>query len=129
RGSSAHEPVPFPVMRIREAERRDASAIASVHVRGWQWAYRGLLPDAVLDGLSVGDRAAWRDARLADPPPGEHTWVVEDAKGAVVGFAVAGPARGLQDPPSHGEVYAIYLDPAIVGTGIGRQLFDHAVAA
>src|SRR5689334_10893229 len=116
-------------MRIREAERHDAFAIATVHVRGWQWAYRGLLPDALLDGLSVTDRAAWRDARLADPPAGERTLVVEADDGRVVGFAVSGPSRGLEDPPTDGEVYAIYLDPAVVGTGMGRGLFDHALSA
>jgi GNAT superfamily N-acetyltransferase len=116
-------------MRIREAERSDALAIATVHVRGWQWAYRDLLPHALLDRLSVPDRAAWRDARLANPPAGERTWVIEVDDGRVVGFAVSGPARGLEDPPTDGEVYAIYLDPTVVGTGTGRELFDHALSA
>src|SRR5579884_753846 len=34
--------------QVRRATFRDAGAIAALHVRSWQWAYRGLLPDAYL---------------------------------------------------------------------------------
>jgi hypothetical protein len=39
----------------------DADAIAPVHVRSWQAAYRGFMPDEVLDGLDVGrcTRSMW----------------------------------------------------------------------
>lgn len=32
-------------MRLRPAQPEDALAVARVHVRSWQAAYRGLLPD------------------------------------------------------------------------------------
>ena len=32
-------------------------AVARVHVRSWQVGYRGLLPDAYLDGLRAEERA------------------------------------------------------------------------
>jgi len=38
-------------LSVRAAEPADASEIARLHVRSWQVAYRGLLPDACLDGL------------------------------------------------------------------------------
>ena len=40
------------MMRIRRATRDDASAIGRVHVETWQSAYAGLLPDAMLAGMS-----------------------------------------------------------------------------
>ncbi len=43
-------------LRIREAGPKDAEAIANVHVRAWQEAYRGQLTDDYLDGLTVEDR-------------------------------------------------------------------------
>ena len=46
-------------LTIREAAASDARDIAGIHVRGWQWAYRRLLPDAFLAGLSVDLRAAY----------------------------------------------------------------------
>jgi hypothetical protein len=36
---------------VRRATLDDAPAIARVHVAAWQRAYRGQMPDAVLDGL------------------------------------------------------------------------------
>jgi hypothetical protein len=44
---------------IRPATAEDAAGIAAVHVRSWQVAYRGQLPDALLDSLSVDQRTRW----------------------------------------------------------------------
>ena len=44
-------------MLLRPAEPVDAMAVARVHVRSWQVGYRGLLPDAYLDGLRAEERA------------------------------------------------------------------------
>ncbi|HEY1808803.1 MAG TPA: hypothetical protein VGG42_09585 [Acidobacteriaceae bacterium] len=42
-------------MNLRLAEPPDAMAAARVHVRSWQAAYRGLMPDAFLDQLRPED--------------------------------------------------------------------------
>jgi hypothetical protein len=48
-------------MFIRQAEPSDAGGIAAVQVAAWQSAYRGLMPDHVLDGLSVQEaEQRWR---------------------------------------------------------------------
>jgi hypothetical protein len=44
------------VMDIRPARMQDVPEIAVVHVRSWQAAYRGLLPQAYLDGLDPAQR-------------------------------------------------------------------------
>lgn len=114
--------------RIRAATLADAPAIASLNVRAWRWAYAGLVPDALLDGLSVEHSEAQCRAHLADPPAGMHTWVAERA-GRVVGFVNAGPSRDDDAPPATGEVYAIYVDPLDVGTGVGQALLACAMAS
>ena len=59
---------------IRPAIPADARPIAEVHVRTWQEAYRGIVPDAVLDALDVDDRERrWKHEWLATPPPGVET--------------------------------------------------------
>jgi len=80
--------------------------MGGIHVRAWQSAYRGQMPDEYLDGLSAQERARmWSDA------PARHDdsraiVVVHD--GEVVGFASAsvGPAA---DAPSAGELYSINI--------------------
>lgn len=113
---------------IRRAVPSDAQVIAELHVRSWQWAYRGLLPHEFLSRLSetLDRRIEGRRANLADEPAEQRTWMAEQA-GRVVGFAITAPSRDTDAAPMTGEVGAIYLEPDVVGTGIGRMLFAHAV--
>jgi GNAT superfamily N-acetyltransferase len=113
-------------LRIREAVPADARAIAEIHVRSWQTAYRGQLTDEYLDGLSVEDRLEQHRRSLEEPPAEWRTWVAQEA-GDVAGFAVTGPSQDADATERTGEVYAIYQEPARLGTGAGRELFDHAV--
>jgi len=112
-------------IRFRDATPADARAIAEVHVRSWQTAYRGELPDEYLDGLSVDERTSRWTERLAEPPLGVETLVAEDG-GRVIGFTGFGPSRDEDAPAGTGEVYAIYLQPEWFGLGAGRELFARA---
>ena len=47
---------------VRVADFDDAAGIGDVHVVGWRSAYRGILPDDYLDGMS--------DIRQANPKRG-----------------------------------------------------------
>jgi ribosomal protein S18 acetylase RimI-like enzyme len=114
-------------VRIREATVTDAEAIARIHVRAWQTAYRGQLSDDYLDGLRAEDRLEQHRLTLERPPPEFRTWVAEDDEGAAVGFAVTGPSEDADADQRTGEVYAIYLEPDRIGTGVGRPLLEHAV--
>jgi ribosomal protein S18 acetylase RimI-like enzyme len=113
-------------VRIREGEPRDAEAIATIHVRSWQEAYRGQLSDEYLDGLKVEDRLAMHRYALEQPPPEYRMWVAEEG-GRVLGFAVTGRSEDADADERTGELYAVYLEPERVGTGLGRALLDHAV--
>jgi ribosomal protein S18 acetylase RimI-like enzyme len=113
-------------VRIREAVPADARTIAEIHVRSWQAAYRGQLTDDYLEGLRAEDRLDQHRRGLEEPMAEWRTWVAEDERG-VAGFAVTGPSQDADADPKTGEVYAIYLEPDRVGTGVGRELFAHAV--
>ena len=113
-------------VRIREGEPRDAEAIAAIHVRSWQEAYRGQLTDEYLDGLKVEDRLEMHRYALAQPPPEYRMWVAEEGD-RILGFAVTGRSEDADADERTAELYAIYLEPDRVGTGLGRSLFEHAV--
>ncbi len=123
---------------VRLATPEDAPTIADIHIRSWRSTYRGLVPDAVLDGLSLERRTtSWREAIerqareiAAEPAKAmDRTWIVETDLG-VAGFASSGPGRAESAPPpaGAGEVYAIYLAPGERGRGYGRTLFGHVVS-
>jgi len=109
---------------IRPAASDDAEAIATVHIRTWQAAYRGQLPDQFLDQLSgqLRQRADFWRAHISNPPTPQHeVWVGALDKKHVEGFIAIGPARDA-DPKITGEVYAIYVEPENWGQGLGRML-------
>jgi ribosomal protein S18 acetylase RimI-like enzyme len=109
---------------IRPAQVADAAALAAIQVDGWHWAYRGIMPDDVLERLSVEDRRArWHDI-LAD---GRGTTVAE-ADGVIVGFSSWGPIRD-EDAAGAGEVYALYVDRHAARQGHGRCLLTAALDA
>src|SRR6185437_9999756 len=113
------------VIRIRRAARGDASAIGRVHVETWQATYAGLLPDAMLVGMSDVRQSAWWSRALADPREARGVFVADDEEMGVVGFGSCGPVR---DPPEGlngtekrvGEVYTLYVEPDFQNQGLGR---------
>lgn len=117
---------------IRIAVVGDADAIGDVHVRAWQAAYRGVMPDEYLDGLQASERADMWRGRLArtDLPP----LLVPMVDGDVVGFATFGAERRpdtaqRQGESAVGELYAINLHPHHWGKGIGRALLRRSTDA
>jgi GNAT superfamily N-acetyltransferase len=115
------------VWTIRRAEISDAPAMGDLHVRSWQAAYRGIVPDKVLDAMSVESRiASWR-AILTGHSLREAAWVAFDDCGAAGGIVSAGPS-GDDGAAEAGEVYVLYLLPATWGTGLAEALFSSAMA-
>ena len=116
-------------MRIRRAARGDASAIGRVHVETWQSAYAGLLPDAILAGMSDVRHAAMWQQTLSDPSEARGVFVADDEEAGVVGFGSCGPVRdtpeGLDGTEQRvGEVYLLYVETDFQNQGIGRRLLD-----
>ncbi len=103
---------------IRPATPDDAQGIARVHINAWLTTYRGLMPDAVLDRLSVETQTEKWEASLRTPRT--RTVVAEQGE-QIVGFASFGPEPG-NDFRFQGELYAIYILEAYQRKGIGRML-------
>jgi GNAT superfamily N-acetyltransferase len=81
----------------------------------------------VLAALDPDEQArGWREY-LADLPPDDRVWVIE-ADAAVAGFARTGPCPDADAPLGAGEVHGLYVEPGLIGTGLGRTLFAHAVS-
>ena len=112
-------------MLIRAAEPQDAMEVARVHVRSWQAAYRGLLPQAYLDQLRPEDRASRYEFGNSDLTKPQTIVAVEGSP--IRGFATFAPSRD-EDLQGSGELYALYLDPGWWSRGIGVLLMKAARA-
>lgn len=110
---------------IRPATPADAPAIARIHVETWRHAYRGIIPAAHLDALSIERRTTGWEQNLRKTP---GATLVAESAGAVVGWASFGPGRD-EGANEQAELYAIYLDPAHQRTGFGRALMAAAERA
>ncbi|MFS8104120.1 GNAT family N-acetyltransferase [Lentzea alba] len=106
-------------MTIRKAVVDDAVGVATVHVRSWQSAYRGIMPEEFLDQISIDARAEHWSSAI----PSGNVWVAL-SEGDVVGFAAAGPSR---DSDASFELYAIYFLPSAWGNGQAQPLAIEAL--
>ena len=119
------EAVPYDDITVRPMRPADVAAVARAHLAAWQAAFRGILSDALLDGLRIEDfESAWRQLVHAQ----NRSNLVAQRDGVVLGYASLGPAL---DPgaTTAGEVYGIYVHPEHWRLGTGSALLAHAVSA
>jgi ribosomal protein S18 acetylase RimI-like enzyme len=114
---------------IRPAAEGDAAGIARVHVRSWQEAYAGIVPEAYLAALDVDQRASeWASYLREGPSDQVLTWVALSEVN-VVGFVTVGPSRDEDAARSDREIYSIYLDPGTWGHGVARDLMRTVISS
>ncbi len=115
---------------VREMTLADCDRVSAIRIRGWQRAYRGLMPQSYLDSLSVAEDAALRRERFtraADGGGGEVVNLVAERGGAVVGWAALGPYREGEVRTGDAELYAIYVSGDHLGSGVGHALLEESV--
>ena len=116
-----------PAVVIRSATAGDAAEIANVHVSAWREAYRGLLPDAFLEGLPLAFRRRKRMWSALLDDGNRPIFVAEATDHGVVGFVAASSPRDRELAGS-GELSSIYLLYSYHRRGIGRALLERAFA-
>ncbi|WP_225835683.1 GNAT family N-acetyltransferase [Streptomyces sp. NK08204] len=112
-----------PPVRVRAMTLADCDRVSEIRVRGWQSAYRGLMPQPYLDALSVERDAERRRARFHESDDAVVNLVAE-REGKVLGWAAYGPYQDGEVRTADAELYAVYVDPAHLGGGIGRALLS-----
>ncbi|MFJ5260419.1 GNAT family N-acetyltransferase [Streptomyces sp. NPDC088387] len=108
-------------MRLADCDR-----VAEIRIGGWQSAYRGLMPQSHLDALSVTDDAERQRTRFTRGD-GSVVNLVAESGGEVTGWACHGPYREGELRTADAELYAIYVDPARYGRGVGQALLRESV--
>ncbi|MFD7231682.1 GNAT family N-acetyltransferase [Streptomyces sp. NPDC059881] len=109
-------------VRLRRMTDADCEAVAAVRVGGWRHAYAGLMPQEYLDAMDETADAGRRRAQLAAADRAGVVHLVAEAAGEVVGWGCYGPYREEDTTTGDGEVYALYVRPERIGTGVGRAL-------
>jgi len=98
----------------------DRLEVSIIMKKSWQYAYKGIIPQAYLDGIKDDhsvrnfDNAGW------------YTLVCEE-DGKLVGCCTFSKSRFARYPDA-GEVISIYFLPEYIGKGYGRQMLGAAVS-
>lgn len=92
--------------------------LAECHIACWREAYRGLVPDHVLNAFDVARRAEqWERIRAATRAPDSIFVALVD--GAVVGFT---GLRAIDETAAERELNAMYVLAAWYGSGLAHDL-------
>lgn len=106
-------------MRLRDARPGDVEALAGLHWRGWEDAYRGLLTDALLDGTSLDmRRRQWPDW-FAQKSAG---LILAEKGGEAIGFVCASRAREIVALGAASEIQMLYVRADAQDSGVGTAL-------
>jgi len=111
---------------IRRALSADAATVGHIHVESWKVAYRGLMPDEVIERTDLAYRTRFWTERIADPQ-----WPVFlfEEDGNAFAFCQMIPSRDSDDDPTHvGHITSLHVLPQLRGRGYGRMLLDHVLA-
>ena len=116
---------------IRPARPEDAAAIARVRADSWRDTYAHVLSPEFLAALDpAADAEGWRGTitRMTEDPR-RGTFVVAELDATVQGFAIAGVPRPLpgETPPREWQLFLIYQDAALHGTGSGQALLEASI--
>ncbi|MGY2366613.1 N-acetyltransferase family protein [Pseudomonas azotoformans] len=109
---------------IRKALPGDANAIAQVHIRSWQEAYRDLMPAEFLKGLdaTLARRESFWGRSIES---GESDVWVAELDGKVIGWISVGASRDEEAAGANtGEVMAIYVLAKYWQAGVGLALWN-----
>jgi ribosomal protein S18 acetylase RimI-like enzyme len=116
------EDMTAPVPNIRDAGPADLPAIAELHATSWRAAYRGLLPDAFLDGPVVANRKAHWAGMIERMAPSDLLLVAEQAR-VLIGFIAVWTSepRGCE-PGFDLLIDNLHVRPDLRGGRIGEHL-------
>jgi putative intracellular protease/amidase/GNAT superfamily N-acetyltransferase len=104
---------------FRKAIPADAPAMAALLTCAWQKAYRGILSDALLDGINAEERSGWIRSAIETKP--EFKYFVLETNGDVAGVAGVCSCQD-EDLPEASEIVVFYIRPDLQGHGLGREM-------
>jgi GNAT superfamily N-acetyltransferase len=118
----------IPRPSVRAATVHDAANLAAIHVRSWQAAYQGLLPQDCLDNVcqSYGAERWLKNLQASEWPKAGVVVAVPGPE--LVGFVGFGPTKDKDDDAGLvGQIKAIYVIPEAWGKGTGKRLMASAL--
>jgi len=106
---------------IRYADVEDAKVLGEIHSSSWKIAYKGIVPDSILDKISAENRCKYFEKALSEK---FETDVLIYLDNKAVGLMAFGKCRDEDQDNTCGEIWGIYLLPEYWNRGIGAYLIS-----
>jgi GNAT superfamily N-acetyltransferase len=115
-------------VRVALARSRDAARLRALHVRTWETAYPGLVPESFYHQRLAEHRIRDWDALIARQTALGGGVVVARDRSAIAGLCQYGPAEDDDDDARVvGHIRRLYVDPRWQRQGVGRALLADAM--
>ncbi|KYH34009.1 protease synthase and sporulation negative regulatory protein PAI 1 [Clostridium tepidiprofundi DSM 19306] len=111
---------------IRYANSDDAKELGIIHSQSWKIAYKGIVPDSVLNNISAEKREKYFYNALTEKIEEDALIFVDDKP---IGFICIGKCRDNDLDDSYGEIWGIYLLPSYWNQGLGYKLINWGINA
>ena len=117
-------------VKIRKAVVSDVPDIVAINIKTWKIAYKGIVPQAHLDSLSIYDKLPRWTKRINNLKENKNEIFVAEISNIngkeLVGFSLGGPSH-FEDFKIDGDLHAIYVLPKYWKQGIGTLLFNSII--
>lgn len=110
---------------IRKAKIEDSEIIASLIIRSWQTAYKGLINQEFLDNMNKNEMTKKWTNNILSQNKDDNIYVYEK-NNKILGIIRFGKVNNEEDKIHNAEIYVLYVEPKLKRNGIGRKLFKHA---
>ena len=110
---------------IRKAKIEDSNSIASLILRGWQTAYKGLIKQEFLDSMKEDEmNKGWKKSIFSQNE--NNNVYVYEKENKILGIIRFGKVDDENDISHNAEIHVLYVEPELKRNGIGSKLFNYA---
>ncbi|AUS98388.1 GNAT family N-acetyltransferase [Clostridium thermosuccinogenes] len=107
--------------KVRRADVNDAKALGEIHASSWKIAYKGIVPDSILDNISAYKRQKYFEKALSEGWEEDFLIFADDK---AVGLMCIGRCRDEDKDDTYGEIWGLYLLPEYWNKGIGSYFIN-----
>ncbi|MEW8995843.1 GNAT family N-acetyltransferase [Clostridium sp.] len=109
---------------IRYATFDDAKVLGEIHSKSWKSAYRGIVPNKILDNITSSKREIYFKKALSEKWEEDAIIFKEDLP---IGLICIGKCRDDDKKELSGEIWGIYLLPQYWSMGVGVELIQWGI--
>lgn len=110
--------------KIEYRKIHDAKILGEIHASSWKEAYKGIVPDEILNQITPDKREKYFEKALTE---GSERDAILYKESKATGLSCIGKCRDKDRNEDHGEIWGIYLKPEYWNQGIGYELMTWGI--